>query len=130
MYHYQYCLDGRDITGQWHGAEDAAEVRIWSEDATLIACAEQAPDGWHITASDEIGNWTSYAGTAHERYSDAFKAMFSEQEHQHWWDIRTSLPVKTMGAITGWAPYRECALCGRLAPESAVTQSAEALGEK
>jgi len=126
MYHYQYCLDDRDITGQWHDSEDAAEVRVWSEDATLIVCADKMPDGWHISASDEVSNWTSYADTPHEHYSDAIKAMFANEDHHHWWDIRTSLPVRLMGATTGWTPYRECALCGKLAPESAVTQATEA----
>lgn len=123
MYHYQYCLDGRDITGQWHDREDATEVRIWSEDATLIVCADKMPDGWHISASDEVGNWTSYADTAHEHYSDAIKAMFATEDHRHWWDIRLSLPVKLMGAITRWVPCRECALCGRRTPETAVALS-------
>jgi hypothetical protein len=28
------------------------------------------------------------------------------------------MPARLMGAITGWTPYRECALCGKLTPES------------
>jgi hypothetical protein len=126
MYHYQFCDCGHDITGSFYDTADASEVRIWAEDATLMVCAAKHPDGWRISASDAVGNWADYADATHPSYSDAIKAMFASAEHDHWWDIHTSVPTRLMGAITGWTPYRECALCGKLTPEPAAAESLEA----
>jgi hypothetical protein len=38
---------------------------------------------------------------------------------QHDYSIRLSLPVKSMGAVHGWTPYRECSRCGQRTPETA-----------
>jgi hypothetical protein len=129
MYHYQFCDRGYDITGSFSDTREATEVRIWAQDGTLMVCADKRTDGWHISASDAVSNWTEYADAAYPGYRDAITAIFANAEHDHWWNIRTSMPTRLMGAITGWTPYRECALCGKLTPESAAAESPEQIND-
>lgn len=73
----QFCQGGRDITGDFYAAEDATEVRAWTDDATCLAAVTQDPaGGWHASASDVI-NWASFAGVAYPGWREALGDLLS-----------------------------------------------------
>ena len=73
--HIQFCQDGRDITGDFYAADDATEVRAWTEDGTCLGAVELHAAGvWYASASDVI-DWSSFADVPYDGWRAALAAL-------------------------------------------------------
>ena len=78
--HLQFCRDGQDITGDFYAAEDATEVRAWTDDATCLGAVTRGADGrWRASASD-VWSWTDVQ-EPYEGWRGALAALLAITGH-------------------------------------------------
>jgi hypothetical protein len=81
-----------------------------------LTFAEAFAHGWDDFNAEKRGSMTNVRD-AYRRWQDSKGAGIFE----HQYTIMLSIPVKSMGAVTGYAAYRECRYCGDRVPASILT---------
>lgn len=69
----QFCASGDDISGSPYADADATEVRAWAEDGTLLGAVTAYRDGWRVTGSDVVPDWTDDG-----RITDSWEELLDE----------------------------------------------------
>lgn len=69
----QFCANGDDIGGSPCAIADATEVRAWAEDGTLLGAVTAYKDGWRVTGSDVVPDWTDDG-----RIADSWEELLDE----------------------------------------------------
>jgi hypothetical protein len=81
----QFCLSGRDISGDPYARVDADEVRMWDDETLLLAVTDVARPG------EQIARWVYSGSDVGHSYSDAQMAA----EHEAWQDALESFGLAT-----------------------------------